>query len=190
MDKMGESELAGNKGIPATPRDGANIEIVGMLKSTLRWLINLNQNYPDIFPYSGVDVHNEKDSFHFSYSEWNNLIQENFENYFFVHEGECEFTNEKYVHKRFIYKDTVGGTNEWADYQLRPNQCVAMVTAPELFTASNEKLALEKIQEKLLGRLGIKTLDPDDWNYHPYYINQDNNSYQTAKGFNYHNGPV
>jgi glycogen debranching enzyme len=52
MDKMGESQRAGTKGVPGTPRDGAPVEITGLLKSTLRWLCELSTT--GAFPFKGV----------------------------------------------------------------------------------------------------------------------------------------
>ena len=52
MDKMGESQKAGTKGIPGTPGDGAPVEITGLLKSTLRWLDELSR--AGKFPFQGV----------------------------------------------------------------------------------------------------------------------------------------
>ena len=44
MDKMGSSEYTKNKGVPATPRDGAPIELVAMQYSILSWLADLNKS--------------------------------------------------------------------------------------------------------------------------------------------------
>jgi glycogen debranching enzyme len=57
MDKMGESEKAGTKGVPGTPRDGAPVEITGLLKSTLRWLDDLASSGQ--FPFKGVEAKGE-----------------------------------------------------------------------------------------------------------------------------------
>jgi len=57
MDKMGESQKAGTKGVPGTPRDGAPVEITGLLKSTLRWLDELSR--AGQFPFKGVHAESE-----------------------------------------------------------------------------------------------------------------------------------
>ncbi|KAJ8409510.1 hypothetical protein AAFF_G00229110 [Aldrovandia affinis] len=190
MDKMGESEKAGNMGIPATPRDGAAVEIVGLSKSAVSWLTELYED--GIFPYAAVTVLRGGKEVSWSYEAWNNLIQENFEKMFYVSHDPSD-PNEKHpelVHKRGIYKDSYGASSPWCDYQLRPNFTIAMVVAPELFTPKRAWEALEIAEKKLLGPLGMKTLDPDDMVYCGVYDNAlDNDNYNTAKGFNYHQGP-
>lgn len=41
--------------------------------------------------------------------------------------------------------NVIGATAAYADYQLRPNFCVAMVVAPELFTPANALCALGQV---------------------------------------------
>jgi glycogen debranching enzyme len=96
-----------------------------------------------------------------------------------------------YVNRRGIYKDTYGSVTGWTDYQLRPNFLVAMVVAPELFSRENAKHAVEIAEKLLAGPLGMKTLDPGDYNYRGNYDNaNDGDDRSIAKGFNYHQGPV
>lgn len=67
------------------------------------------------------------------------------------------------------------------------NPCVK---APELFDPVHARQALHVIEHVLLGPLGMKTLDPKDWGYRPNYDMSIDGEYHTAKGFNYHQGPV
>lgn len=191
MDKMGESHEAQNNGIPATPRDGAAVEIIGLLKATLKWLARLHDDNPDVFPYDGVIL---EDNVTLTYTAWNNKVQDNFEKYFYVpqdiSEDQSYIIQRNIVHRRGIYKDSYGSSQKWTDYQLRPNVCIAMVVAPELFEQSKAEIALKMIEKYLVGPLGMKTLDPHDKQYRPYYNSgEDSGNYFQAKGFNYHLGP-
>ncbi|CAL8398012.1 unnamed protein product [Arctogadus glacialis] len=190
MDKMGESEKARNKGVPATPRDGSAVEMVGLCKSTLRWLVTLHGE--GLFPHATVTIHKEGRDLSVPYAEWDRKIQDNFERLFYVSPDPLSpgDAHPHLVHKRGIYKDSCGASSPWCDYQLRPNFTIAMVVAPELFSVEKAWEALGVAEEKLLGPLGMKTLDPDDMVYCGVYDNElDNDNFNLARGFNYHQGP-
>eukprot|EP01105_Mastigella_eilhardi_P001625 TRINITY_DN1191_c0_g1_i3.p1 TRINITY_DN1191_c0_g1~~TRINITY_DN1191_c0_g1_i3.p1 ORF type:complete len:996 (+),score=215.68 TRINITY_DN1191_c0_g1_i3:1908-4895(+) len=190
MDKMGESKQAGNYGTPATPRDGAAIEIVALSYKVLTQLAELHKH--GSFPYSSVPLH-AGDSL--SYADWASRIETNFHRHFFVPLNPAEDT--KYdiepsvVNVRGIYKDTYGGSLPFANYQLRPNCCVAFSLAPALFAKHPKELAtaLRTVEERLAGPLGMCTLNKEDWAYRGIYNSDDSTEYNTAKGFSYHQGP-
>ncbi|KAG8227258.1 hypothetical protein J437_LFUL003990 [Ladona fulva] len=192
MDKMGSSEKAGNKGHPATPRDGSAVELVGLSASVVRWLSSMNRK--GLYPYNGVERCNDDGTKLFwTYEEWASKIADNFEKHFWigdVNEELSDLINPKLINRRCIYKDSVGATQPWADYQLRPNFAVAMVAAPELFNTLHSWKALAVMEKVLLGPLGMKTLDPSDWAYRGNYDGgNDSDDKSVAHGFNYHQGP-
>ncbi|KAI0792141.1 glycoside hydrolase family 13 protein [Abortiporus biennis] len=194
MDKMGESEKAGTKGKPGTPRDGAPVEITGLLFSTLRWLDQLST--AGKFPFKGVEATIDGTKRLVTYEEWANLLKASFEQSYYIPLDAADdpkyFVNPRIINRRGIYKDVFGSGagREWSDYQFRPNFPIAMTVAPELFDPEHALGALKLADSILRGPLGMKTLDPADLQYRPYYDNaNDGADAAIAKGLNYHNGP-
>ena len=188
MDKMGESEKAGSKGVPGTPRDGAAVEITGMLYSTLIWLERLAKEGK--YAWKGVNVKSKE----ISWATWASKIKESFEECYFIPldpKEDKEFDlDPKIINRRGIYKDLYRSGKPYEDYQLRPNFPIAMAVAPSLFTPSRALTALAAADKYLLGPTGMATLDPSDLNYRPYYNNsEDSHDFATSKGRNYHQGP-
>ncbi|RLV91284.1 Glycogen debranching enzyme [Spathaspora sp. JA1] len=189
MDKMGESERAHNRGVPGTPRDGAAIELQGLMKSALRFVNKLHKEGK--FEYTDVK---KSDGSSISLQAWEQLIQDNFEKCFYIPSSSKDdhsySLDPSLVHRRGIYKDLYKSGKPYEDYQLRPNFSIAMCVAPELFTPTYALTALRNADKVIRGPNGMRTLDPSDWNYHPYYNNsEDSDNFATSKGRNYHQGP-
>ena len=115
-------------------------------------------------------------------------------------------TDHELVNKRNIVKDSVGSTQKFTDFQLRPNFCITLSLVPDILPPEQAWKSLQSASNILLGPLGIKTLDPSDWAYNGNYFNDDQSSNkQTAagwdhkkkemwfktrfSGWNYHQGP-
>ncbi|KAF3483763.1 glycogen debranching enzyme [Arthroderma uncinatum] len=189
MDKMGESTKSGNKGHPGTPRDGAAIEITGLLYSSFAWISTLADQGK--FPFKKVNIGSESS---ITYADWAAKIKSNFERCYYIPQNPADDgkydIDSKIVHRRGIYKDLYRSGKPYEDYQFRPNFAVAMTVAPELFALEKALHTLELADTILRGPMGMATLDPKDHNYHPYYVNsEDSTNFATSKGRNYHQGP-
>ncbi|EGR29515.1 hypothetical protein IMG5_154030 [Ichthyophthirius multifiliis] len=184
MDKMGSSVKAGNKGVPGTSRDGAPVEMTALLKCCLNFLINCKD-----YPYAYVQISKDRK---ITFVEWAQLIQLNFEKFYWIPEENINPLHEKYILRKGIYMDTYKSHNIRCDYLLRPNACIAIAVAPELFDLKHAEHYLDIVEKNLLEQnsIGIKTLDPLAPEYVPYYDNADDTVQpKTAHGFSYHNGP-
>ena len=188
MDKMGESTKARNKGVPGTPRDGAAVEITGLVYSALTWVAGLN----DAGHFTKSSVTNKNG--HISFKDWASSIRSNFEKCYWVPldpKEDADFNvDAELINRRGIYKDCYKSGKPFEDYQLRPNFAITMTVAPDLFNPERVFTALKLADQHLRGPIGMATLDPSDLNYRPYYHNSDDSDdFATAKGRNYHQGP-
>jgi glycogen debranching enzyme len=185
MDKMGSSQKAGNKGKPATPRDGSAVEIVGLCASVLNWLVDMKAQ--NLYPHDGVT---RGIGGHISFKDWHQLIVDNFERHYYIDTDSNGIHKADLINHRGMYKDTLNSSQPYTDYQLRPNFCIALAVAPEIVDPEHAWIALKTAEHHLLGPLGMKTLDSSDYNYNGNYFNSDDSDdYKRAKGFNYHQGP-
>lgn len=186
-DKMGSSSKAGNAGYPSSPRDGSAVELVGLSRCVLDWLIKANNQSK--YPYDGA-VLKQKGGIKFTWVEWARKIDENFEKFYWIGENS---NDSKYINQRNMYKDTLNSSLPWHDYQLRPNFLIALYLAPQMINKDNARKALKTCREHLVNEpntIGIKTLDDSDLNYCGYYDNSnDSTDKRVAHGFNYHQGP-
>ena len=74
-----------------------------------------------------------------------------------------EFWNEK---DGYLY-DVVDGLE--GDATLRPNQIYAVSLPHRMLDADKEKAIVDKVYEKLYAKTGLRSLSPDDKEYHPTY---------------------
>jgi glycogen debranching enzyme len=78
MDKMGSSIKAMNKGVPATSRDGAPIEMTALLYRALRFVIGLDKK---VFAFEYVRL---TDNTLLYYKEWANRIERSFNTCYYI----------------------------------------------------------------------------------------------------------
>jgi len=195
MNEFGNSIKNKNKGIPATPRPGADIEIISLVYSCLDFVIEMgNINY---FKHKSVILSN---GINYPYTQWKLLIKDSFENEFFVDSFNIDLNNNYNNNecnnskvKRNIYKDYKTKKNmNLNEFQLRPNFLIALYISPKLFTYKNIIKSLNNVELYLLRKennvVGLKTLDKTDNEYSGYWDNKQNDNLFTSYGFNIYNG--
>lgn len=180
MDKMGSSAKAGTKGVPATPRAGTPVELVGLLYCCLRSFESLYDRGYYSFP--SVNFQGRK----IELGKWAEKLSFHFDNEFFLKERNTE------GNVTGIYKDVVNAVISHEEYRFRPNALITLAVAPELCEPHHAKTYLRKVEEHLLRSksIGVATLGDQHNFYTSFYDNSDDSSDpKIAHGFSYHNGP-
>ncbi|CAK93624.1 unnamed protein product (macronuclear) [Paramecium tetraurelia] len=185
MDKMGSGTL--NKGYPAASRDGAPIECTALLKACLDFIGKMHQQ--NKFTYPGIKLMNRT----VTWRAWSDFICQHFEKSYYIPVDPSYYSEyqviEKHVRRKGIYRDIFRCSKPRSEYQLRPNSCIAIALAPELFQKNHVIHHLALIESNLmsLNSLGLSTLDPIASEYSGKYI-QLTDRFNAQDGFSIHNG--
>ena len=138
-----------------TPRHGKPVEINAYWYNALRIMGEFRKFFPE----------DEKD-----YEGMAERVMESFEEKFWNQEAGC-------------LKDVVSGTR--ADLQIRCNQIWAVSLPFSVLPAEKERQVVEVVFSKLYTPYGLRTLDPADQEFHPFYGGP-----QLERDLAYHQGTV
>lgn len=215
MDKMGESPAFGTDGVPATPRDGAPVEISALVLSVLTALcaaVESDARAAAALPRREVlwlplDVSDRPSQSElaqlyrawdddsvvpsvpagqvWSWQQWRDALQAGFHRAYWIAPGSVSSV------RQACLRDVCGSADAWSDGQLRCNAAVALALVPQVLGAQERQSALHQLERHLLrtANPGMITLDPAERAYRGWYDNSDQTEAATASGFNYHNGP-
>ena len=95
----------------------------------------------------------------------------------------ASFREKFYIPEKGYLKDVLSGTD--ADEQIRCNQIWALSMSFTMLTPEQEKNVLKTVQTHLYTSHGLRTLSPEDPQYHPYYGGE-----QLERDMAYHQGTV
>ena len=93
----------------------------------------------------------------------------------------ASFIQKFYMPEKGYLKDVISGTD--ADDQIRCNQIWALSMPFTMLSAAQEKRVLETVCKHLYTPYGLRTLSPEDPQYHPYYGGE-----QLKRDMAYHQG--
>ena len=91
------------------------------------------------------------------------------------------FCKQFYLPEKGYLKDVISGTD--ADTQIRCNQIWALSMTHTMLNAEQERKVLSTVREHLYTPYGLRTLSPEDPQYHPYYGGE-----QLDRDMAYHQG--
>lgn len=119
---MGSSVKAGNRGKPATPRDGCAVELTGLAYAVVTWLQRAHKNSGGkYYPQDGVQAPPNSGAQKWTWSDWAGKIKAAFEAKFWI-----PIKDASVDHRQGYYRDVVNCSDPNAEIQLRPNYLVTM----------------------------------------------------------------